>query len=138
MEISIVAGDFLKQKLETIYPNQEFIPFNEAMIIGTYSSRLFSDEFIAERANTHNVSIQEYKDKLKGFLDLLDRINEYSQIYLYFGDEPFCNANKKVVIETIRLFKYDGEIMLFTVDENTGAILKKEILEKESSRFSEI
>ena len=59
MKVNITAGSILNNLLKEKYSNELFIPFNEAMINGTYSSKLFSNEFILERAKTHNVSVLE-------------------------------------------------------------------------------
>jgi len=128
MILNITAGEYLTEKFKNIYPETVFIPFNEAMIKGTYKSRLFSEEFIVERALTHNVSVEEYKDKLSDFLNIFKSLDQCSEVNLYFGDEPFCNANKKVVIETLRLYGYSKGINLFTVNEITGDIIEKKII----------
>jgi len=121
--INITSGECLNSTLKEKYKKETFIPFNEAMIKGSFSSPLFSEEFIKERSSTHNVSIDEYKMKLSEFLDLLNHINDYERIVLWFGDEPFCAFNTKIVIETLFKYKFKGEIILNIIDEMTGNIL---------------
>lgn len=123
MDINITSGERLNKILTKKHPNDLFIPFNEAMIEGSYQSNLFSEEFIVERANTHNVSVSEYKAKLKDFLILLENPNKYGKIYLWFGDEPFCRENRKTVIESLSVYGYKGEIINYIVDEIKGEIL---------------
>ena len=41
MKVNITAGECLNELLESKYPGEFFIPFNEAMIQKTYSSPLF-------------------------------------------------------------------------------------------------
>ena len=124
VKINITAGNCLNEILESKYENEEFIPFCEAMIKGTYTSRLFSEEFIAERAKTHNVSIQEYKENLQAFLIFLKNVELYDEVVLWFGDEPFCNENVKVVLQTLKEYGYVGSIILNLVIEETGEVFK--------------
>ena len=94
MRVNITAGEWLNEQLESKYPGERFVPFNESMIQGTYSSPLFSEEFVRERANVHGVSETAYLEKLSGFLDVLNHAGEYDEIVLWFGDEPFCVQNR--------------------------------------------
>jgi len=123
MKINITAGAELTKLLAEIYPNEVFIPFNEAMIKGTYSSPLFSEEFVKERASTHGVTLESYKETMKNFLSLIKNLNQYDSITLWFGDEPFCKANTKVVIDTLTQFGYNKELILNIVDEITCQII---------------
>ncbi len=112
--------------LEDRYPEERFVPFNEAMIEGTYSAPLFSDEFVRERAAVHGVSVAEYLDKLSGFLDVLKHAGEYDEIALWFGDEPFCVANRRTVLNALRMHGCSQDILLNIVDEETGIIIRQE------------
>jgi hypothetical protein len=129
VKINITAGDCLNKILENKFSNEKFVPFNEAFIKGSYSAKLFSKEFMIERASTHNVSIEDYITKLHGFLDFLTHIKEYDCATLWFGNEPFCNENKKVVIQTLKEYNFQGKILLNTVIEETGEILKSETIQ---------
>ena len=122
MRINITAGECLNNILKDKYKDEYFIPFNEAMIEGKYTSRLFSKEFIAERSNTHNVSEEEYTFKLKGFLNFLENINSYDEVVLWFGDEPFCMANTNAILEILKEYEYKGKVEINIVDELTGEI----------------
>ena len=122
MRINITAGECLNNILKDKYKDEYFIPFNEAMIEGSYTSRLFSKEFIIERSNTHNVSEEEYIFKLNGFLNFLENINSYDEVVLWFGDEPFCVINTNVILETLKEYDYKGKLTVNIVDELTGDI----------------
>lgn len=124
MRINITAGECLKDILQAIYPNEEFVPFNEAMIQGTHKAALFSDEFIKERSVVHNVTEEQYREKMSGFLQLLANIRDYDEIVLWFGDESFCRCNRDIVMETLKLYKYNGNMLLHIVDEETGEVLQ--------------
>ena len=128
MTIHITAGDCLKEILEKLYPDETFIPFREAMIQGSYTAKLFSQDFINERAAVHNVSPALYTENLRPFLEFLTHIRNYDRVVLWFGDEPFCNANKKVVIQTLKEYGYQGALLSNTVVEETGEIIKSEAL----------
>ena len=122
MTIHITAGECLKDILEKRYSQETFVPFNEAMMTGSYTAGLFSDEFIQERADTHQTSVAEYKEKLQGFLEFLNRMDLYDEVVLWFGDEPFCQANTRAVLQTLKERKFQGKVRLHIVTEETGDI----------------
>lgn len=125
MEINITAGECLNEILERRFPEKQFVPFNEAMTQGTYSSLLFSADFIRERSVCHGVPEGEYREKMSGFMTLLEHLQEYDEIVLWFGDEPFCVENRKVVLEALKGRGYSGGILLNIVVEETGEILQQ-------------
>ena len=126
MKVNITAGECLNELLESKYPGECFIPFNEAMIQKTYSSPLFSEEFVKERAVVHGVSEAAYLEKLSGFMDVLNHAGEYDEIVLWFGDEPFCVQNRRTVIEGLRMHGYRRNILLNIVYEESGDIIRQE------------
>ena len=130
MKIHITAGDCLNEILQEQYPSEHFIPFREAMIRGAYTSPLFSDGFLKERAQALGVSESEYKEKLSDFLHLLHTVNAYDEIELWFGDEPFCLANTKTVIQALKERKYQGKLVLHIVIEETGEIIKTTVMQE--------
>lgn len=128
MKINITAGDCLNNILVNIYKDETFVPFREAMNVGNYKSELFSKEFLIERSVTHNVSLDEYKEKINGFLEIIKNINKYQEIKLWFGNDDFCLENLKIVLQTIFLNNYKGSIILNTVVEETGEIINSKII----------
>jgi len=120
---NITSGQIVNDYLKSVNPQECFIPFNEAMITGEYHTELFSKDFIKERAETHGVSEQQYFDKLKDFLDLLENLDDVNELVLWFGDEDFCRENRKVVLETLKQKKYTGKITLNIINEETYEIL---------------
>ena len=126
VKINITAGEYLNKILENKYENEKFIPFCEAMLQGSYNATLFSEKFIEQRAETHNVSAKFYKEKLHEFLEFLKNIKQYSLVVLWFGNEPFCNENKKIVLQTLKEYDYRGIVILNTVIEETGEVIKTE------------
>ena len=127
MKVNITAGECLNELLGSKYPGECFVPFNEAMIRGTYSSPLFSDEFLRERAEVHGVSETAYLEKQSGFMEVLNHAGEYDEIVLWFGDEPFCVQNRRTVIEALRMRGYRRNILLNIVREENGDIIRQEI-----------
>ena len=130
MKIHITAGDCLNKILQEKYRDEQFIPFREAMIRGTYTFPLFSDGFLQERAQVLGVSESEYKEKLSDFLELLHAVNTYNEIELWFGDEPFCLANTKTVIQALKERKYQGKLVLHIVIEETGEMIKTTVMQE--------
>lgn len=124
MTINITSGDMLNEILQQRYPNEVFIPFREAMIEGSYEAKLFSDEFVAERSKTHGVATQEYIQKLGVFMDILKNAKAYEEIILWFGEEPFCAENVKVVIQALKESGFDGKLVYNIVDESNGDVLR--------------
>lgn len=126
MKVNITAGECLNTLLESKFPEENFVPFNEAMIEGKYCAPLFSDEFVMERAAIHGVNEEEYRNKLYGFIHVLEHADEYDEIVLWFGNEPFCVANCKTVLDALRQYGYCKGILLNIVDELTGEVLRQE------------
>ena len=123
MTFNITAGECLNAILSEKYPERHFVPFNEAMIKGSYTEPLFSEEFLRQRASVHGVSVESYTQKLTPFLEVLRNVPDAAQVTLWFGDEPFCRANVQTVTEALRAFGCTCPIILHTVDEYSGTIL---------------
>lgn len=123
--VNITAGECLNDILRQKFPGEHFVPFNEAMLHGACSAPLFSDGFIRERAAFHKVSEDEYREKQSGFLNVLEHSEEYDEIVLWFGDEPFCVENRRAVLEALKNRGYGGKLLLNIVDEETGEVLKR-------------
>ena len=133
MKVNITAGECLNRILQGKYPNECFVPFNEAMTQGTYSAPLFSEEFVRERAAVHGVSEAEYLEKLSEFMEVLKHAGEYDEIVLWFGDEPFCVANRQTVLDALRRHGCRRSILLNIVNEGTGDIIRQETVATGSS-----
>ena len=129
MKINITAGNHLNSILSNKYPSETFIPFREAMIEGEYHFPPFSDAFLIERANTHHTTVDEYKNHMKDFLTFLSHITEYDEIVMWFGNEPFCLINIDVVLKTLKDRNFTKRIILNTVIEETGEIIKSKIIQ---------
>ena len=126
MKVNITAGECLNRILEARHPGECFVPFNEAMNQGTYSAPLFSEEFVRERAVGHGVSEAEYLEKLSGFLEVLKHAGEFDEIVLWFGEEPFCVANRQTVLDALRRHGCSRSILLNIVNEENGDVIRQE------------
>ena len=129
MKINITAGECLNKILTSKYINETFIPFNEAMIKGSYNAVLFSKEFINHRCLNHKVTINEFEVMLNVFLTLLKDVNKYQEIVLWFGDDDFCVENSKTVILTLKEYGYTNKLSLNVVIEETGEIKQTKIID---------
>lgn len=121
MVYNIVAGEELKKIMSSVLDNP--IPFNEDMSRGEWHSQPFTDEFCLERASFHNVSLNEYKEKLSLFLDLIKNIKKKDIVNLYFGEDEVCVANRTLLIDYLKP-KVD-KLVLRIVDEYTGKEIKE-------------
>lgn len=61
-------------------------------------------------------------------MNLLKKINNYSEVILWFGDEPFCKKNTEIVLQTLKEYKFLGNVALNIVDEETGKILNSNLV----------
>jgi len=129
-KINITSGQMLNELLSQRYPGERFIPFNEAMIKGTYTAEPFSGAFIRERALCHGVTEEEYRDTMKDILTYLEDVNAAEHIVTWFGGEDFCLANKRVLFMTLKNKGFAGHLTCNTVDETTGKILNTELMEQ--------
>ena len=120
MRYNIVAGEELKKILTGVIENP--IPFNEDMSIGSYINEPFSESFIKERSQVHNVTASLYKEKLSSFLSMINNLTKEDEIHLYFGEDEVCLANRGLLIKffTNKVKK----ITLHIVDEYTGKEIK--------------
>ena len=75
-EINITNGEEFNNYIKTKL-NAKFIPFNEAMIDGNPIYPLFDEKFIQERCKTHRVTIRQYQDVLKEFIDFKNKLFTY-------------------------------------------------------------
>ena len=115
MVYHIVAGEEMKKLLKDRF---DPIPFNEDMSNGSHYSKPFSDDFIKERSVVHRVTVDDYVSNMKEFLTFLLKVCNKDIIHLYFGDDPVCSANSKLLID---YFKERRNVIFFhLMDEYKG------------------
>ena len=129
--IHIVPGESFKKilskklKKENIKGlHKEIVPFNEALIRGKISEPLFNDEFINLRCGELGVSRSVYVKRISKFVKFLQNANDYDEVLLWFGAEPFCQANLSGVLKCLKQVLFKGKIIVNLVNELTGEIIE--------------
>ncbi len=111
-----------------------YIPFNEAMCVGQASEGVFSEEFITCRCESHNVTLEQYREVvLKPLQGLFER--QYDYIAVWFGDDMFCQINLLTVLAYLDEINYSGKIVFHLVRET---IKEFECFEVEIQGYKEI
>ena len=120
--LNITNGDAFNEYFVSKHGG-DAIPFREAMMDGETILKVYSDEFIEVRAKEHCVSVEEYKSKM-----LPNDIFEYSKLNLWFGRDTFCQMNLLTLLAYLEQMKYDGEISLNLIDDETFGVLESNIV----------
>ena len=123
--INITSGTYLNAYLQKKYPNEVFVPFNEAMIEGNPLFPIFDENFLIERCNTHEVSKDDYKKNMHDFLEFKNHIHEYDSIVLWFGKDMFCQLNLLTVLAYLNQENYLNSIQFNLIDEENYEIIKQ-------------
>lgn len=126
MEINITSGEELDEYLRG-KSGGIFIPFNEATIDGKLLYPLFDEAYIAERAKVHNVSEEEYREKLGAFIDFETIKSQVSKMTLWFGPDAFCEINLLSLLTYLEQVGYSGSIALNLIEDFSKKILEKGI-----------
>ena len=128
MTLNITSGEYSYNSLKSKF-NGIFIPFNEAMIDGETHQNIFSKDFIQIRSNHHNVTTNEYIDKLYE-LNKIEFINSFKEIVLWFGLDTFCQINMLTILAYLDQINYIGKVSFIGIDDYTNDIVKeKEVIE---------
>ena len=115
--VHITSGEFFNQWLKQKV-NEPCIPFNEAMMSQPVLCPVFSGAFIQHRAYSHGVDVKEYIEKMKGFINLLECLDEVDELVLWFGIDAFCQMNLLTILKVLEDFKYTGTVKTVLFDEN--------------------
>ena len=122
--LNITNGDYFNEYFKKKF-GEISVSFCEAMMDGETVKNIYSQEFVVLRAKSLNVTIDEYKtkmhvpDALKG--------NNYEKISLWFGKDTFCQMNLLTLLAYLEQIKYQGEIKLNYIDDETFAVLESNI-----------
>lgn len=101
------------------------VPFCEAVMDGEVLTDIYSEEFIAVRAKSLNITENEYKTKMYAYNAL--NYNDYKTICLWFGKDTFCQVNLLTLLAYLEQIQYDGEIKLNYIDDETFDLLESDI-----------
>ena len=101
------------------------VPFCEAMMDGDTTAEIFSPQFIALRAQSLNVSENEYRAKMHVYDVLKD--HKDSSICLWFGKDTFCQMNLLTLLAYLEQIEYRGELKLNYIDDETFEVIEPHI-----------
>ena len=103
----------------------EAIPFREAMMDGDAAPDIYSEEFIALRSSSLEVSTEEYKSDMLVCHALSE--NDYGRLDLWFGKDTFCQLNLLTLLAYLEQIRYSGRVFLNYIDDETCAVLESDI-----------
>ena len=101
------------------------IPFCEVMMDGKAVTNIYSQQFIALRAEALNISENEYRVKMYVYDTLKN--NDYQKICLWFGKDTFCQVNLLTLLAYLEQIEYQGELKLNYIDDETSEVLDTDI-----------
>lgn len=128
MRLNITSGDYFNNYIKT-KENGIFLPFNESILIGPVDINIFSSKFINIRSNYHEVSKDEYLNKLNNIVNP-NYINTFDEINLWFGEDTFCVINLITILAYLEQIKYSGIIYYTRIDDYTNETIKEKELIK--------
>ncbi|GAA0355057.1 AraC family transcriptional regulator [Alkalibacterium iburiense] len=116
--LHIVNGQALYDvfKNESVLDYSHLIPFNEAMCVNETTESISSPAFIQMRAKGHNSSVDAYKKLVTDYLEPLQK-EQYAFIYLWFGEDMFCQINVLTLLAYLEQIGYGGSVQLNVFDE---------------------
>ena len=102
------------------------VPFCEAVMDGEVLTDIYSEEFIAVRAKSLNITENEYKTKMYAYNAL--NSNKFSCIYLWFGMDTFCQMNLLTLLAYLEQKNFSGKVLLNYIDDETFKVIKEDIV----------
>ena len=101
------------------------VPFCEAMMDGDTVSDIYSDAFVALRADALGVSVQEYKAKMHARDALAE--NKYDNLRLWFGKDTFCQTNLLTLLTYLEQIGYSGSVVINYIDDESFEMIEENI-----------
>ena len=103
--LNITNGDYFNDYFISKYGGVA-IPFCEAMMDGEVVENIYSEEFVAIRAKSLNVTEDEYRAKMY----VCDSLNDknYQIIHLWFGKDTFCQMNLLTLLAYLEQIEYSS------------------------------
>lgn len=96
-------------------------PFNEAMAVHPTTSPIFSEEFMRLRSEGHHQPLNIYQPLVIEPLEPLIEGN-FQTIYLWFGDDVFCQMNVLTLLAYLEQEEYQGEVILVHFNEEEALL----------------
>ena len=122
--LNITNGDYFNEIFISEYGGTA-VPFCEAMMDGEVAADIYSPQFIALRAESLNVTENEYRAKMYVY-DALKN-NNYQAVHLWFGKDTFCQMNLLTLLAYLEQIEYQGELKLNYIDDETFEVLATDI-----------
>lgn len=122
--LNITNGDCFNDYFITKFGGAA-IPFCEAMMDGETTADIFSEEFVALRARSLNVSEAEYRGKMYVY-DYLSS-DDYQELRLWFGKDTFCQMNLLTLLAYLEQISYSGKVTLNYIDDETFEVTEANI-----------
>ena len=122
--LNITNGDYFNEYFKDKFGGKA-VPFCEDMMDGNVVFDIYSDEFINLRSKELNVSVEEYRSKMK----VCDELNtkDYSKLHLWFGKDTFCQVNLLTLLAYLEQLRFDGKVILNYIDDETFEVIEKNI-----------
>ena len=122
--LNITNGDYFNEYFLSNF-GAIAIPFCEAMMDGNTVANIYSQQFIALRAESLGITENEYKSKMY-MVDALNN-NGFQSICLWFGKDTFCQINLLTLLAYLEQIGYVGELKLNYIDDETFEVLEPNI-----------
>ena len=122
--LNITNGDYFNEYFISRYGGLA-VPFCEAMMDGETVENIYSEQFVALRAKSLNVTEDAYREKMHVYNSL--SCNNYQMIHLWFGKDTFCQVNLLTLLAYLEQIEYRGELKLNYIDDETFAVLESNI-----------
>ena len=101
------------------------VPFCEAMMDGEVVADIYSEQFVALRAKTLNITEDEYRKKMYVYDSV--KCDNYQVIHLWFGKDTFCQVNLLTMLAYLEQIEYQGELKLNYIDDETFEVLESDL-----------
>jgi hypothetical protein len=119
----LLNGDALLPRLKPLIAGEKFIVCRECMIDGPAMAQIDNDFWIMRGnfiAETYQGSAEQYKEFVVDEFKKLDSLKDKTQIFLWFEDDLFCQANYWFCITLIKNLTADIELFrVFPRSNNT-------------------
>ena len=90
---------------------EDIMAFNESMVTGESTEKIFSDVFFHVRAKSLNINYEEYS--AISIMELDKLLNKsYSKVILWFDEDMFCQINLLTLCAYLDYSKYGGIVSL--------------------------
>ena len=119
--LNITNGDYFNEHFISKFGGIA-IPFCEAMMDGEVVANIYSEQFVALRAKSLNITEDEYREKMYVYYSL--NCNNYQTIHLWFGKDTFCQVNLLTLLAYLEQIEYQGELKLNYIDDETFEVLE--------------